>query len=169
MNMRDHILVAMEEQLQGWEELLASLGDEQIKAPLLPSDWSIKDVIVHLWAWQQRSNARLDAALLNREPVFPAWIPDLNPDANGSPDQTNAWIYETYRELSWSEVVQNWRAGYLRLLKLGSGFSEKDLLDGGRYPWLEGYSLALVLLASYDHHQEHYEKLLAWLVDHGVR
>jgi len=30
-----------------------------------------------------------------------------------------------------------------------------------------GYSLAFILVASYDHHQEHLEKLLAWLTEHG--
>lgn len=28
-----------------------------------------------------------------------------------------------------------------------------------RLPWLKGYSLAFILVASYDHHQEHFEKL----------
>jgi hypothetical protein len=38
-----------------------------------------------------------------------------------------------------------------------------DLMDSSRYSWLAGYSLADVLLGSYDHHQEHYEALLAAL------
>jgi hypothetical protein len=51
----------------------------------------------------------------------------------------------------------------LQFIQSGEGISEKDLLDSGRYPWLGGYSLAFILIASYDHHQEHYEKLHAWL------
>jgi hypothetical protein len=43
---------------------------------------------------------------------------------------------------------------------LAEQISERDLLDSSRYAWLEGYSLALVLRASYDHHQEHLEKLI---------
>ena len=55
MNMKDHILTALREQFNRWEKLLASMSDEQITAPHLPSNWSIKDVIAHLRAWQQRS------------------------------------------------------------------------------------------------------------------
>lgn len=57
MNMKMHILKALGEQLERWEELLASMSDEQITDPQLPSGWSIKDVIAHLMAWQQRSIA----------------------------------------------------------------------------------------------------------------
>ena len=167
MNMKEHILTALREQFNRWEELLASMSDEQITAPYLSSNWSIKDVIAHLRAWQQRSIARLEAALFNREPEFPKWLAELDPDSEGNTDQTNAWIYETYREQPWSTVHPNWREGFQRFLELGEGISEKDLLDTGRYPWLKGYPLAYILLASYDHHQEHYEKLLAWLRERG--
>lgn len=167
MNMKEHILSALRELFNQWGELLASISDKQLTAPLVPSDWSIKDVITHLWAWQQRSIARLEAALSNREPVFPRWLPESDPDSEGNTDQTNAWIYETYREEPWSKVYQKWREGFLRFLEFGEGISEKDLLNAGRYPWLEGYPLAFILLASYDHHQEHLDKLLAWLGELG--
>lgn len=167
MNMKEHILTALREQFNRWEELLASMSDEQITAPLLPSNWSSKDEIAHLRAWQQRSIARLEAALFNREPVFSKWIAGSDPDSEGNTDQTNAWIFETYREQPWSEVHQNWREGFLRLLESGEGIPEKDLLDASRYPWLEGHPLAFILVASYDHHQEHFEKLIAWLREHG--
>jgi hypothetical protein len=167
MNMKEHILAALREQLERWEELLASLGDEQITAPLLPSSWSAKEVITHLWVWQQRSIARMEAARLNREPQFPRWNPEVeDPDAEGNADPTNAWIYETYHKLPWSEIHQNWREGFLRFVESGEVMAERDLLSADQYPWLEGYSPAFVLVASYDHHQEHIEKLQAWLEEH---
>lgn len=42
--MKDHILVALREPFDNWQELLASLGEEQITAPRFDLDWSIKDV-----------------------------------------------------------------------------------------------------------------------------
>jgi hypothetical protein len=169
MNMQEHILAALREQFNRWEELLATMSEEQVTTPHLPSTWSLKDVIAHLRAWQQRSIARLEAARLNREPEFPRWLAGLDPDSEGTIDQTNAWIYAANRERPWSQVHQDWREGFLRFLELGQGVPERDLLDTGRYPWLQGYSLALILVASYDHHQEHLDKLLAWLQDHGAK
>jgi hypothetical protein len=169
MNMQEHILAALREEFDRWEELLASMSDEQLAASLLPSSWSIKDVIAHLRAWQQRSIARVEAAQLNREPDFPEWPAELDPESEGHTDKINAWIYETHREQPWSSVHRNWREGFLRFLELGEAVSEKDLLDSGRYLWLGGYPLAFILLASYDHHQEHLEKLLAWIRQHGKK
>ena len=167
MTMKEHILAALREQINRWEELLSSLSEAQITSPLLPSDWSIIDEIAHLYAWQQRSIARTEAALLDREPQFPQWLPGIDPDDYGKTDQTNAWIHATYRDLPWTRVYENWRTGYLRFIQSGEGISEKDLLDSGRYPWLGGHPLVFVLIASYDHHQEHYEILRAWLQEHG--
>jgi hypothetical protein len=167
MNMKNHILTALYEKFNGWEELLASMNAEQIAAPLLPSHWSTKDVIAHLMAWQKRSIARVEAALSDRVPEFPVWLPDVDPDSEGSTERTNAWIFEAYRELPWSTIHQDWRTGFLRFLELSEGVSEKDLLDAGRYAWLDGHPLAFIPLSSYDHHQEHFEKLLAWLQEHG--
>jgi hypothetical protein len=163
MNMKEHILTALREQFNRWEDLLNSLSDEQITTPRFDYNWSIKDVIAHLWGWQQTSIARMEAAALNREPDFPKWVAELRGDWEENADQTNTWIYETNHEKPWSDVYQNWREGFLRLLDLGEPTLEKDLLDGSRYPWLKGYSLAFVLVASYDHHQEHLEKLIAAL------
>jgi hypothetical protein len=167
MNMKEHILTALREQFNRWEELLAGLSDGQITVPRFDDNWSIKDVIAHLWAWQQISIARMEAAVLNRQPEFPKWVVELDEDWEENANQTNAWIHKTYHDTPWSEVHQNWKEGFLRLLESGEPISEKDLLDGDRYPWLKGYSLAFVLVASYDHHQEHLEKLLASLPDPG--
>ena len=162
MNMKGHILAALREQLQGWQELLASLREEQITSPNFDFEWSIKDVIAHLWACQQISIARMESGLHDREPEFPKWIVE-HEDWEENANQTNALTYETKHNKPWPEVHQNWRGGFLRFIELGEGISERDLLDTSKFPWLNGYSLALILIASYDHHQEHYEKLTRWL------
>ena len=168
MNDKQQILTSLRDEFNRWEKLLASLSEEQITAPHLPSNLSIKDVIAHLMAWQQRSVARLDAALLNREPEFPLWPAELHPDSEDDPDQTNAWIHETYRERPWSSVHRDWREGFLRFLELGDAIPERDLLDAGKYPWMEGQPLSLILQSSYEHHHvDHLEPLLAWLRQHG--
>lgn len=167
MSMKDHLISALREQVQQWEALLSRLDEGFTSAPLLPSQWTVKDVVAHLKTWQTRSIARCEAALQDREPDFPEWLAGIDPDLGENVNQANAWIYETHRNLPWSEVYQAWLHGYQRFIDLAGQFSEQDLLDSSRYSWLQRVPLANVLLASYDHHQEHYEKLLAWLQGHG--
>lgn len=163
MNMKEHILAALREQLDNWEELLARLSEQQITTPQFDFNWSIKDVIAHLWGWQQISIARMEAGVQDRQPELPEWITESGEAWEDNADQTNARIYKTNHEKPWSEIHRNWKDGFLQFLELGEKISERDLLDGSRYPWLKGYSLAFILVASYDHHQEHFEILLAWL------
>jgi hypothetical protein len=163
MNMKEHILAALKEQFNQWEELLKSLKSEQITTPRFDHNWSIKDVIAHLWGWQQISIARIEAATLSKEPEFPKWTSELAEGWEENANRTNAWIYETQHAKSWSEIYRNWREGFLKLLDSAEPIPENDLLDGGRYSWLKGYSLAFILVASYDHHQEHLEKLIVAL------
>jgi hypothetical protein len=168
MNMQQHILAALREQFARWQELLSSLSEAQISAPLVPSDWTVKDVMAHLHAWQQRSIERIHAALENREPEFPKWLGDADPDADANTNAVNAVLYEMHREQSWSIVRENWSEGFSHFMDLGEKISEPQFLDSSRYAWMEGQPLAAVYLASYDHHQEHLEKLLAWLDNHSV-
>jgi hypothetical protein len=163
MNMKEHILAAMSEQFYHWQKLLATLTEGQINASHFDEGWSIKDVMNHLWGWQQITLARMQAAVQDLEPAFPAWVIELGTTWEENADQTNARIYKNFHAQPWSETYQNWQKGFLDLLETSEKISEKDLLDGDRYPWLNGHSPSAYLIASYDHHQEHLEKLSAWI------
>jgi hypothetical protein len=161
MSMKQHILAALREQFEQWEAQLAGMCEAQIVAPGATGDWSCKDVIAHLTAWQQRTNARVEAALHDHAPQFPQWSAAFDPEDEAATDRVNAWIYEAAREKPWAEVHRDWREGFLRLLATAEGISERDLLDPSRYPWMQDHPIAAVLLSTYDHHQEHLEKLQA--------
>lgn len=167
MFMKTHLLAALREEFDEWERVLAGLSEEQIHAAPTPDELSLKDEIAHLWAWQQRSIARLEAGRTNTEPQMPAWWPDAevtrpeeSEDHEAENDRINAQIYAAFRDLPWTQVFTQWRTDYLRFLELGAAIPEPTMLDPSRFAWLNGYSLADVLLGSYDHHQEHLDGLL---------
>lgn len=165
--MKKHLLAALREIRDQWETLFAQLDEAQLNAPMAPSHWSAKDVLTHLWAWQQRTIARVEAAQHNREPVFPSWGGEGDPDTPDNVNAANAFTYDTYHVQPWPVIHEMWRAGFQHLLDLADALPERDLLDTGRYVWLNGYSIAFILIATYDHHQEHLEKMQAWLQDHA--
>jgi hypothetical protein len=167
MNMKDHILTALQEEFEEWEDLLTRMSEEQLTTPQLPSTWSAKDIVAHVYSWQRVSIARMEAAVANREPQFPKTPPEFDLDTENNVEGINAWFYETYRNDSWSTIHQNWSDGFHRLMELGWSMSERDLLDSSKYIWLKEQPLVLVLVSSYGHHQEHLDKLHAWLHEHG--
>jgi hypothetical protein len=163
MDDKRQILALLKREFMLWDELLARVSEGQATAPQVPSNLSLKDVIVRLSAWQQYYSARMEAALHNRQPVFPGWPPGLDPESERDRDSINAWIDESCCGQPWPGVYRDWRGGFLRFLKLGQAIPERDLLDARRYPWMEGRPLLLVLLASYEcHHEAHGEAFQAW-------
>lgn len=169
MKGKDAILRTLREEFDQWEALLAGLSEEQIRASLAPWRQSVKDVVAHLYAWQQISNARLEAACANRVPAFPDWVGETDPDAEEELDGLNARIYSQFKKATWEEVYPAWREGFLELILLAEALPEVDLLDSKKYPWLRGYTIYDVLASSYrHHHEEHLEPLLAWLRQKGL-
>jgi hypothetical protein len=152
------MLSALREEFERWQELLVSLSEAQITAAQLDEGWSVKDVVAHLHAWQQRSVARLEAARGGREPDYPAWPTQFDLEAEDISD-LNAWLYATYCDQPWPAVRRDWREGFRRFLEAGAALSEDELGEVGRYAWLEGYALIAVLQGSYEHHREHAEYL----------
>lgn len=159
MSMKSHILAALQEQFEAWDQMLSGLTEAQANAPTEGIEqWSIKDVIAHLKGWQQRTLARVDAAANNREPIFPKWPEGLEPEQEDV-TQINDWIYQSHREIAWAKVYEDWREIYLSVIKEAQRVPEPAMIDSGRFAWLHGNSLALYLIATYDHHQEHFDKL----------
>jgi hypothetical protein len=163
MSEKEALLELLVEEFNRWEELLAGLSIEQITEPALLGNISIKDTVGHLRAWQQRSIARLEAALSNQEPQFPVWPEGLDPE-DEDVDQINAWIQSIYEPQPWGSVYPVWKHGFLRFIELAQAVPEQDLFDAEKYPWLYGHTAADVIRGSYEHHHDdHYEPLIAWL------
>ncbi len=149
-----------------WTNLLATLGKDQIHQPLEPSTWTLKDNLAHLWAWQQGSVARAEAALQNRSPIYPAWWEACGPDPNEDVDRTNDYIYLANKDKTWEAVSADWKSQFQRYLELLKQIPEKDLVEAGKYPWMSGYALIASPEGSWDHHREHYEAFTDWLGIH---
>jgi hypothetical protein len=162
MTEKERILNMLKDEYERWNTLLGRLPEEQITSRQLAGGWSIKDVMAHLMAWQQRSIARMEAGLSDHEPVFPAWPEGVDPEQEDV-DEINAWIYETHRERSWEHVYQDWRNGFQRFIELGEAVPEGVLMEVGRFAWLKEYPLSIILVSSYEHHQEHRDNLVEWL------
>jgi hypothetical protein len=158
MNNKSQILSALREVFARWEELLTALSEEQITAPNRVAHMSIKDIVAHLTVWQQINVARLEAALQNKEPEYPQWHPEFDPETDEELAKINQAIYESRHNHTWAEVHGEWKGRFIHLLELAESLPEKDLMEVGKYPWLREYPLSAVLSGSYEHHKEHLVK-----------
>jgi len=157
MESKEELLTKLTDIYLRWEDRLAGMSEEAIITRQPSADLSVKDVVGHLRAWQQRSIARLEAALNDTEPLLPAWSAGMTPSSEDNVDQYNAAIYKIYQDQPWSKVHDEWSAGFLQFLNLAKAIDEEALVETGRYSWLPDYSLMAVLKGSFEHHEEHLE------------
>ena len=59
-------LAAVEREREWWESLLAEVGEARMTEPGTVGDWSFKDLVAHLFAWEAREMDRFEAALAGR-------------------------------------------------------------------------------------------------------
>lgn len=145
----------------GWEALLTEIGEARMEEPDVAGGWSIKDIVAHLTGWRRWTVARFQAALRHEPSPAPAWPPALQED-----DEINAWIYAGSHDLPLTQVLTESRAVHNELVETLGAFSDEELHDAARFPWLEGE--AWNGAAFFGHfHDEHEPDMRAWLARGG--
>jgi len=158
------LLDEIERERANWEQLLATVGEARMEQPGVVGAWTFKDVVAHLNGWRTRTLARLGAARAGVEPPPPPWPAGLDEDTEAGLTQINAWIERTGRERTLQEVLDESRRSFDQMRADVLALSEDDLTDPGRYPWMHGEPLGVVVGYSFGHfHEEHEADISAWL------
>ena len=81
---KQQLLTAMQSEHEALEQALAALTPEQMTAVSLATKWSIKDVLAHIWEWEQmclswhKAGARGKTIAIPAEGFNWAQLPALN-------------------------------------------------------------------------------------------
>jgi hypothetical protein len=154
---KTRLLADLQREQEQWEALLAQIGESRMDQPGVAGEWSIKDIVAHLNGWRRRTVARLQAAQRGEADPSPPWPAHLQTD-----DQINAWLYETNRDRSVREVLDDSRQVFEQLVAAIEAFCEAELLDPHRFVWWDGEVLSAAALFAH-FHEEHEPDMRAWL------
>lgn len=145
-----------------WETLLAEVGEVQMTQPGVEGEWSVKDIIAHVTAYEEWIVVRLDSALRGETLQLETDQLDL--------DQRNAWIFEENRNRPLHDVLAKSRQVFQQLLALVQALSDEDLSDPHRLEplldpvWTDGLPVWKCIVAdSYEHYGQHIPSIRAWL------
>ncbi len=128
---KSQLIEAAQKEYDILEKLIAPLTADQMTCPPAAGEWSIKDVLAHLYEWQQMFFRWYEAGVRGEMPAVPAegykWsqLPALNQH-----------IYETYRDLPLEDALRQWRESHARTMALLESLPEADLFQRGKYPWM---------------------------------
>jgi uncharacterized protein (TIGR03083 family) len=155
------LLTAMREERAKLDAALDGLTPEQLTAPGVVGDWSVKDVLAHITAWQVDLLTNLFKAQRGQKPGKMKWT-DAELDAQ------NQKIYKEYRDRPLENVLADYRGVHKQALKVVEGLSDAQL--EGPDPWGRGKTLGYIIWDYVpDHDTDHLPELLAWRKQHAHR
>jgi len=138
--------------------VLKKIDPERMLAPELDADWSVKDTIAHITAWEGKMIGWLQTILSGE-------TPELQPDwTDEDINRVNQGLYMGNIDKSLEQVLEEYKSSYQQSLELVESIPEADLVDPDRYEFRQGSPLMVLVQANTNwHYQEHRETLEAWL------
>lgn len=163
---KGQLLDQLNEDRQAWDTLLSQIPRERMTETGVVADWSVKDIVAHVAAWERWASAHI-ASIASGEPAI-----QRDQDGQELPDEVksldldgfNRWLYNHNRSRPLDEVLMDEQQVYRRLVTYLRGAREDDLMTPGRFEW-SGEHAAWQHVAgnTYEHWAEHADTIRTWL------
>ncbi|HLZ81311.1 MAG TPA: DinB family protein [Ktedonobacteraceae bacterium] len=139
--------------------LLAAMSAEQMCKAALEHQWSVKDVLAHIAAWERKCVGWIQAGLHGEKPDKP------EAGYTGEDiDKLNKKTFLENRNRSLDDVQSDYRQSYQQILAQIQTLEEDDITNPQRFSWTNGRTLVPYIAANtYEHYQEHIEQIRKWL------
>ncbi|HEX7973077.1 MAG TPA: ClbS/DfsB family four-helix bundle protein [Anaerolineales bacterium] len=131
---KDEIMDALEDEREKFLDAIDGLPDEALQEAGVVGDWSIKDVMAHLIAWETELIKLLWQAQQGQKPTSAHF-------GSTSMDDLNAAFYQETRDRPLDRVMADFQAVRKQTSRRVDAFSDADLNNPQRYPWLDGRPL----------------------------
>jgi hypothetical protein len=137
---KTQLLAAIQKEYSALEKFLAPLTAERLAHVPTPGAWAVKDILAHLYEWQQMFFTWYETGLRGEMPALPApgykWnqLPALNQH-----------IYEKYRGLTPEQVLAQFRESHQKTIQFIENLSDADLTAPGLYAWMNQNTLMAYL------------------------
>jgi uncharacterized protein (TIGR03083 family) len=151
---KSKLLIAIRAERKALEEVLAALTHDQMLQPSASGEWTVKDALAHISAWERRMLSWIGSHLRGEAPDVPLpW--DV--------ERMNAETYAQVKDRPLAEVLEEFHRSYREALTLAESLSEEQLQTAYTDTWPMG-PLWLGVAANTDwHYKEHRKDIEAWL------
>ena len=156
------------------EVMFGTLSEEQINRPVGHDNFSAKDLLAHIAAWQQVEANWLRDSLRSRgtvryAPGFEISLDTPEDEVEEVRNRFNAYVLAQSQDRSFAEIRQDYRRTYRELIGIIEEMSEADLNDPERFDWWRGEPVwSSIEGNSYAHVEEHMRQFQVWLSDSPI-
>jgi hypothetical protein len=154
---KQHILKQLEIERSVFEALIAQIHPAHLETILVQNNWTTKDILAHITAWEQELLRWLAMADRGDPPDIPApgtWANYI--------DQFNARNYQENRKRPLKEVREDFARVHLQLRNALESLPE-DPHDPSWSVWYGGVPPWRLIATFYEHYQEHSIPIRNWL------
>ena len=134
---KDQLLKDIYTERRRLEKILSSLSEEDMIKPGVIGRWTVKDILMHLVAWEKLFLDWYHAGIQVSHPVImPVGM------SKKAIDALNQEIYEKNRSRSLDDVLFDFHTSYQQTLTTIMAIPEEDMFTYGRFEWTGRFTLA---------------------------
>lgn len=138
---------------QRFTALIGTLTQAQMLQPGVQGLWSVKDIVAHLTAWEERMGRWLNQ-IRRGKTAFGDWK-DI--------DLLNAATYQERKDWPLERVLANSERSFSQTMELIQSVPEAELLAEVQLPWGRGPLWHLAAGNTFSHYPGHTRAIRAWL------
>jgi hypothetical protein len=152
---KSELLRRIRDERRALEKNLVRLTHTQMLLPGVMGEWTVKDALAHISAWERYMLTWTGNLLSGKVPGTPEpW--DI--------ERINAAIYAQVKDKSLAEVLEEFRESYRAALALAESLTEAQLQTKYTDTWPQGLLWLGVAANMNFHYKEHREDLEKWLL-----
>lgn len=153
---KDEITDALEDGRELFLDAIDGLSDEEMQTAGVVGDWSIKDIMIHISAWEAELVKLLWQIKQGQKPTTMHF-------SDRQVDEVNQEWFVAYHARPFERVMDDFAAVRKQTARRLEGYSEEELNNPQGYGWLNGHPLwEWVAEDSYQHEAEHTAQIRAW-------
>jgi uncharacterized protein (TIGR03083 family) len=151
---REELLTAQEEARANLDAALEGLTSDELQQAGVVGDWTIKDLLAHVTAWDVDLLTNLGKIQRGQKPGRTLW------DSAGIQAQNDAWHAE-FKDRPLERVLADYDGVHAQLLRRAESLPEAEL--NAPAPWLNGRPVYKYFIDHVvTHENEHAAELAAW-------
>jgi hypothetical protein len=153
---KDEISDALEDERENFLEAIDGLSAEQLQTSGVVGEWSVKDIMIHLSAWEAELVKLLWQARQGQKPTT-LHFSQIDTDA------INQQWFENYRSRSLERVIDDFEAVRKQTIRRLEAFSDDDLNQAQLFTWQGKQPLwEWIANDSFQHENEHAAQIREW-------
>ena len=157
-NSLNDLIKVIQKERTNLETLINELSDSQKVEPGVEGDWSIKDIMAHITAWEKLAHDRINATLTG-DPLKYQVI-----DGDDFVDEFNLKVYESSKDIPLDAIVAGFQESHTEFLVQIKILDDETLTQKLPFDWAGNLTVQIVISANtHWHYKEHAESIKTWM------